>query len=56
MKKIMFVMMAVAALSIASCGKADKACQASDSTTVVTDSVNADSVSVDSVAVDSIKA
>ena len=57
MKKNMFVMMAIVALSLASCGncKNDKAVE-NDSTTVVTDTVSVDSVATDTVAVDSVKA
>ena len=51
-------MMAIVAMSLASCGNcnSDKAAEATDSATVVTDSVSVDSVTVDSVAVDSVKA
>ena len=58
MKKIMFVLMAVAALSIASCDKAEKASQVSTSTSasVAPDSISADSVAVEVATVDSIKA
>lgn len=57
MKKIMFVMMAIVAMSFASCGdKCANTQEVKDSASVVTDSVNADSVVVDSVAVDSVKA
>lgn len=57
MKKIMFVMMAIVAMSFASCGdKCANNQDSKDSTSVVADSVNADSVMIDSVAVDSMKA
>lgn len=57
MKKIMFVMMAIVAMSFASCGdKCANNQDSKDSTSVVADSVNADSVIIDSVAVDSMKA
>ena len=55
MKKIMFVMMAIAALSFASCGNCDKNACAND-TTQVSDTTVVDSVGADSVVVDSVKA
>ena len=48
MKKLVFMFVAMAAISFASCGNNDKAGQGAD-TTVTNDSVNNDSVNNDSV-------
>lgn len=54
MKKLVFMFVAMAAISFASCGNNDKAGQGADTTvtndtTVINDSVNNDSVNNDSV-------
>lgn len=54
MKKLVFMFVAMAAVSFASCGGSNKAAEAVDS--VATDSVVADSVESDSVVADSVVA
>lgn len=54
MKKIMFVVMAIVAMSFASCGNCEKTTECTDSTNV--DTTVVDTVNVDSVIVDSVKA
>lgn len=54
MKKLVFMFVAFAAISFASCGnKADQATPAADSDTVAVDSAATDSNAVDSAAADS---
>lgn len=54
MKKLVFMFVAVAAISFASCGNKDKAAQNADSTTVdttaTTDSADTDSAATDTAA------
>ena len=54
MKKLVFMFVAMAAVSFASCGGSNKAAEAVDS--VATDSAAADSVVADSAAADSLAA
>ena len=54
MKKLVFMFVAVAAISFASCGNKTNQAAPVDSDTVVVDSVVADSAVVDSAAIDSV--
>ena len=57
MKKLVFMFVALAAISFASCGsKTETPATTNDSDSVMTDSVHADSVQADSVQADSVKA
>ncbi len=58
MKKLVFMFVALAAISFASCGNKAEAPATTDSTTMdsaATDSASMDSVATDSVAADSVK-
>ena len=54
MKKLVFMFVAMAAISFASCGGSDKAGAANDSIDSAADSAAADSAVVDSVVTDSV--